>query len=698
MDKIIDELLKIIPLKYFFDWLGFDEKISSILSIIITVILVYFITIYLKKITNHFNNIKNATDLYPYFNMEKVKLARNLYIQTRFQNLSPTREDEIKDSISSIAKIPLIPFFINTAFNEKKENNKYYLILADSGMGKTTFMINLYITYNSRFNRKLDIKLIPFGDERIIEKLKELSKNQKEANNTILLLDAFDEYKGLLPPEISDNLTDDERFRKQFEEITKLTQDFREVVITSRTQYFPGQEKEDYFLKIKNFSTESYHKLVKLYISPFDENEIKEYLNKKYGILKFWNFNKKKIAKKVIKSSPKLMVRPMLLSYIDYFVQKNQIYNTTFDIYNTLVERWIEREAEKRKYDLKEREKFKRDLYEFSIDIALNIFNRSENYIDKETAIKLCNEKKYLLKDYEITGQSLLTRDVNNNWKFAHKSIYEFFIAKYAIEDINFYVKLAVTNFASMDMTKIFCEESNSQFDLLKIKGGDFKHKKALNHYKIDDFYISEYQVTQELWQNIMGYNPSMFIGNDNPVEQVSWYEALEFCNKLSLLTGKTPYYEINKIKGVFHKKNNIDLEQKIIKINNNSNGFRLLSENEWKFAATGGLNSENFIYSGSDRIYDIGWFNNNSIKRTHLVGKKDPNELGLYDMTGNVWEWCSGMPNKDSYIENEIQTAHIALGGCWDSIEDDCKIHFDNNYFKNKSMRIGFRIGLSDI
>ena len=122
------------------------------------------------------------------------------------------------------------------------------------------------------------------------------------------------------------------------------------------------------------------------------------------------------------------------------------------------------------------------------------------------------------------------------------------------------------------------------------------------------DYYMGKTEVTQALWKAIMGSNPSHFKGDNRPVERVSWNDCQEFTSKLNSLTGKT---------------------------------FRLPTEAEWEFAARGGNNSRHYKYSGSDNLHDVAWYYDNSSNTTHDVATKRPNELGIYDMSGNVWEWC---------------------------------------------------------
>ena len=167
--------------------------------------------------------------------------------------------------------------------------------------------------------------------------------------------------------------------------------------------------------------------------------------------------------------------------------------------------------------------------------------------------------------------------------------------------------------------------------------------KKETWSLDIDCFKLSKFPVTQELYEAITDKNPSTFNGDRLPVETVSWIEAVSFCNELSEYLGKEKCYEM-------------DLASETTTLNLSANGFRLPTEAEWQYACQAGTKETRY-----GELHEIAWYKGNSNNRTQAVGLKKPNGWGLYDMLGNVWEWCS-----DIYDETVYGSYRVFRGGGW--------------------------------
>ena len=243
-------------------------------------------------------------------------------------------------------------------------------------------------------------------------------------------------------------------------------------------------------------------------------------------------------------------------------------------------------------------------------------------------------------------------------------------------ENTTYYVRAYATSSAGTVYGETRTFETNNpntftvngvSFEMVYVEGGSFdmgatteqgsdaeNDEKPVHRVTLSGYYIGRCEVTQELWEAVMGSNPSYFKGAQNPVESVSWNDCQNFIKKLNSLTGRT---------------------------------FRLPTEAEWEYAARGGNKSLHYKYSGSGNIGDVAWYSSNSGDKTHAVGTKTANELGIYDMSGNVWEWCSDWyggysagaqtnpqgPSSGSY--------RVLRGGSWYDYARNCRVSNRSSY-----------------
>ena len=221
-------------------------------------------------------------------------------------------------------------------------------------------------------------------------------------------------------------------------------------------------------------------------------------------------------------------------------------------------------------------------------------------------------------------------------------------------------------------------------FDMIAVEGGTFtmgateeqgndaeSNESPTHQVTLSSYMIGKTEVTQELWQAVMGSNPSIYSNSNLPVETVSWEDCQIFITKLNGLTGKK---------------------------------FRLPTEAEWEYAARGGNKSQGYKYSGSNTIDDVAWYRSNSSSGPHLVATKAPNELGIYDMSGNVWEWCSDRYGDYSSSAQTNPTGpasganRVLRGGGWSDDARYCRVSFRSSLSPSGSYSyMGFRLCLSE-
>lgn len=222
----------------------------------------------------------------------------------------------------------------------------------------------------------------------------------------------------------------------------------------------------------------------------------------------------------------------------------------------------------------------------------------------------------------------------------------------------------------------------SDNFDMIFVEGGTFQmgsekgssFESPVHTVTLNNFYIGQYEVTQKQWQDVMGNNPSQFNDCFNcPVENVSWDDIQKFLTDLNKKTGKN---------------------------------YRLPTEAEWEFAAIGGNASKGYEYSGSNDPVEVAWYNSTSGEKTHPIGLKKPNELGIYDMSGNVWEWCSDFFDRSYYLDSPQKnpkgptktSTHVLRGGSFDCPTSSIRTKYRGRTSPyDKGSYYGFRICLSE-
>ncbi len=219
--------------------------------------------------------------------------------------------------------------------------------------------------------------------------------------------------------------------------------------------------------------------------------------------------------------------------------------------------------------------------------------------------------------------------------------------------------------------------QNDSTVGMVRIPSGSFlmgdktQSDATAHEVAVTSFYMDKYLVTQEQYQKVMGENPSRWKADRNPVEQVRWSDAVKFCNRRSELENLRPCYDL--------KTWNCDF---------GANGYRLPTEAEWEYVCRAGTSTAYFFGDDPAKLGDYAWFEKNSGRRAQLVGQKLPNPWGLYDICGNVWEWCNDFYQVDYYQQAPRQDpkgpdagqTKVVRGGAWRFGADTCRSGYRYN------------------
>lgn len=243
-----------------------------------------------------------------------------------------------------------------------------------------------------------------------------------------------------------------------------------------------------------------------------------------------------------------------------------------------------------------------------------------------------------------------------------------------------------------MDNIELKFEKINYVFPMIFVEGTNnkpflFGTESDPQEVSIKDFFISKFTVTQILYEHITGYNPANNKGKDIPVECISYDDIVMENGFLSKIKSSNVVGKITR------------------QLESTSLQFRLPSETEWEYAAKGGIHwANNFIYSGSNNIDEVAWYKDNSIDESEPVGQKKPNQLGIHDMSGNIWEWCEDYFNedtnkipKDGSPSFEKSSERVLRGGCFHNWAMHCTTTKRYQIMPEyKDPCIGFRLVLS--
>ena len=291
---------------------------------------------------------------------------------------------------------------------------KYLILLADSGMGKTTALLNYYARHLRKWLKpKYKVALVPLSNATADEQIEAI----EDQPNTVLMLDALDE----------DTLAMVD-YKERLRLLLKATTAFRTVVISCRTQFFSKDEeipKQTGVIKVtaRAAGEEAEYYFHKIYLSPFSDKQVNKYIRRRYPI---WRRQQRMRAKQMVLKIPHLTARPMLLAHVDDLINTKQEYHYAYELYAAMVKAWIERE---RGFigDAHALNQFSERL---AVDVFANRFSRKGERIPKPELAVLAKHWNISLEDWKLSGRSLLNRDAEGNFKFAHRSIMEYLFVK----------------------------------------------------------------------------------------------------------------------------------------------------------------------------------------------------------------------------------------------------------------------------
>lgn len=363
------------------------------------------------------------------FQENDILNAQKNYIIPYCSNIDPSNQDDLRTVVGVRESI------FSALDNELNQtsDSRHILVLADSGMGKTTLLLNIFMREQRiSTNKRKRIALVALGRSDALDQIKDITNHR----DTILLLDAFDEDTEAI-----------KNYKERMNEIMNAAADCKAVVMTCRTQFFSQESsipKETGILRVhaRRAGVSSTHAWKSIYLQPFDNSQVTEYIE---SVIPWTNFKHRKKAKRLVAQIPELAIRPMLLALIPELASSKKDAHNLWDLYVFMVDQWLARESK-----WIDRDELIRISMRLAVDLVLNRSERKTERIPLDDLMSLLGMNRESIESWKLTGRSLLNRDANGNYKFAHRSIMEFLFIRAFIEGNN--------DCASVQWTDMMCE------------------------------------------------------------------------------------------------------------------------------------------------------------------------------------------------------------------------------------------------
>ena len=581
------------------------------------------------------------------FGKETIENSTHYYVRPNCSAIDPGQEAEYRQVVAAEGDL------LTNVDKYLTSGRHHLLILADSGMGKTSFVLNYY-AYNQRKPAKdrWRLAVVPLGEPEADRYIAAIDNKE----NTVLFLDAFDEDTKAI-----------EDYRARLTALMDACQDFKRIVITCRTQFFQRDEEIPRKTGVSKVGPRkagegSEYEFWKLYLLPLSDAQVQQFLHKRYR----FSPRERHQAWEIVQRIPNLSARPMLLAAIPDLLKENMRITSATELYEAMVEGWLKREDKW----VPNSDALRAFSEHLAVDLYVHRQKRGGEHIPAAEIEPLAKEWKIPLKDWQLRGRSLLNRDGEGNYKFAHRSIMEYLFVKRLFVGDKKCLVLDLTDQMQAFQLEIIQTASFQNawgMEFVLIPPGQFEmgsekgdaNEQPVHAVSINQpFFMGKYPVTQRQWEAVMGNNPSRFKGADRPVETVSWNDTQEFLRLL----------------------NERDKDRH----------YRLPTEAEWEYAARAGSRGAYCFGDDENQLAEYAWYGKSLETGTQQVGRLKPNAWGLYDMHGNVWEWVQDWYAGDYYHKSPTEDPpgpdtgeyRVLRGGAYffHQLNARCAARFNNN------------------